>query len=134
MEKALVLLKPDAYKRKLMGRIITRLEDKNFKLTYCKLQQFDEAVFAEHYAHISHLDIFDEVVSFMTSAPVMVMVWEGDQVIAGIRKLMGKTKWLEAEPGTIRGDFACHTGENLIHCSDSVENAAIEIKRFVGKN
>ncbi len=134
MERALVLLKPDAYKRKLLGRIITRLEEKNFKLSYMNLKQFNKEVFEEHYSHIAHLEIFPELVSFMASAPVVVMIWEGNDVIAGIRKLMGKTKWLEAEPGTIRGDFTCNTTENLIHCSDSPENAEIEIKRFIGTN
>ena len=134
MEQALVLLKPDAYKRKLLGKILSRLEDKNFKVAYMQLKQYPKEIFEEHYAHISHLDIFPELVDFMASAPLVVLIMEGDDVIAGIRKLMGKTKWLEAEPGTIRGDYTCNTTENLIHCSDSPENAKIEIERFIGKD
>lgn len=134
MERALVLLKPDSYRRKLLGRIITRIEEKNFKISYMKMQKYPAEVFEEHYAHIAHLEIFPELVNFMTSGPIVVMIVEGDNVIAGIRKLMGKTQWLEAEPGTIRGDFTCNTTENLIHCSDSPENAEIEIKRFCGTN
>ena len=86
----------------------------------------------EHYAHIADKPFYPEVEAFMTSGPVLGMIVEGENVVQGMRNLMGPTKWLEAPAGTIRGDFAISNGENIIHGSDSVENAEIEIKRFFG--
>ncbi len=130
MEQTYIMLKPDAYKRKLLGKIITRIEEKNFTIKHMKLIILTPEILSEHYAHLVHLDFYPELVAFMTSAPVVGMVVEGENAIQGMRNLMGKTKWFEAEAGTIRGDFANTTTENLIHGSDSPENAEIEIKRF----
>ena len=133
MERTYIMLKPDALKRKLAGKIISRIEEKGFNIVEAKMFMLTEGILKEHYAHIADKPFFGEIVSYMTSGKVLGMIVEGDDVILGMRKLMGKTKWLEAEPGTIRGDFACNTTENLIHGSDSPETAEIEIQRFFGK-
>jgi len=130
MERMLILLKPDAYKRKLLGKIITRIEDKNFTITAMKMTTMSKKLASEHYAHLTKLDFYPEIESYITSAPVVAMIVEGENVIQIMRTVMGKTRWNEALPGTIRGDYANETTENLIHGSDSAENAEIEIKRF----
>lgn len=133
MEKTYIMLKPDAVKRRLMGEIISRIEKKGFTISNMKMMELTEEILKEHYAHLADKPFFPDIVSFMTSGPVVGMVVEGDDVIEGMRKLMGPTKWLEALPGTIRGDYANNTTCNLIHGSDSIENAEAEIKRFFKK-
>ncbi len=132
MERTYIMLKPDALKRKVAGEIISRIEKKGFEISEMKMLNLTEDVLKEHYAHIAEKPFFPEILEFMTSGPVIGMIVEGDGVIEGMRRLMGPTQWVEALPGTIRGDFAFSTGENLIHGSDSVENAEEEIKRFFG--
>lgn len=131
-ERTYVMLKPDALKRGLVGEIIGRIEAKGYSLVQAKTIQLDEAILKEHYAHIADLPFFPETVAYMTSGPVLAMVWEGENAIAGIRKLMGATKFEEAQAGTIRGDFASSTTYNLIHGSDGPETAKEEIERFFG--
>ena len=133
MQKTYIMLKPDAIKRGLMGRIIQRIEDKGLKIVNAKMFTLTEAQLQEHYAHLADKPFFKDIVAYMTSGPVLGMIVEGDDVILGMRKIMGATKWLEAEAGTIRGDFACNTTQNLIHGSDSEETAKAEIKRFFGE-
>jgi nucleoside-diphosphate kinase len=130
MEKTYIMTKPDAYKRKLIGKIITRIEEKGYQITAMKMMMLNEKVLKEHYSHLVDKPFFPNLVEFMTSGPVVGMIVEGPEVVLGMRNLMGPTKWFEAMPGTIRGDFANTTTENLIHGSDSVENAEIEINRF----
>lgn len=132
MQKTYIMLKPDAVKRGLMGKIISRIEEKGFKIVDAKMFVPTEAQLEEHYVHLIDKPFFKDLVAYMTSGPVLGMVVQGDEVIAGMRKLMGATKWLEAEPGTIRGDLAFSTTENLIHGSDAEETAQAEIKRFFG--
>ena len=132
MERTYIMTKPDAYERGLIGRIISRIEDKNFKITDMKMMRLDEEILKEHYAHLKDKPFFPEIVEYMTSGPVVVMVVEGNGVVDSMRKMMGPTDSLEAAPGTIRGDFANSKSENIIHGSDSVENAELEIKRFFG--
>jgi nucleoside-diphosphate kinase len=132
MERTFIMTKPDAYKRKLIGRIISKIEDKGYNIVDMKLMMLNEELLKEHYAHIVERPFFPEIVAFMTSGPVVAMVVEGNEVVKGMRILMGPTQWYDAAPGTIRGDFCNFTGENLIHGSDSPENAEIEIKRFIG--
>lgn len=131
MERTYIMLKPDALKRCLVGEIISRIEKKGFKITAMRMFTLTEEILKEHYAHIADKPFFGEIVKFMTSGPVIGMIVEGDGVVEGMRRLMGPTKWFEALPGTIRGDYAFSTGENLIHGSDSIENAEIEINRFM---
>lgn len=132
MERTYIMTKPDAYERGLIGQIITRIENKNFKITAMKMMNLDEEILKEHYAHLADKPFFPEIVEYMTSGPVVGMVVEGNGVVDSMRKIMGPTDSLEAAPGTIRGDFANSKSENIIHGSDSVENAEIEIKRFFG--
>ena len=130
IERTYITLKTDCIKRGLMGEVIARIERKGYKITDAKMMNLDEAILREHYAHIADRPFFPEIVSYMTSGPVFGMVVEGENVVKGMRILMGATKFEEATAGTIRGDYAMSTGENIIHGSDSVENGEIEIKRF----
>lgn len=133
-ERTYIMLKPNALKRRLMGEIIGRIERKGFEITSMKMFMLTPEVLREHYAHIADMPFYPEVEAFMTSGKVVGMIVEGDSVIQGMRNLMGPTKWLEAPMGTIRGDYATSNGENIIHGSDSPENAEIEIKRFFGED
>lgn len=133
MQQTYIMLKPDALKRGLAGEIISRIENKGYKIAEAKTMVLTEEILKEHYAHIADRPFFPEIVEFMTSGPVLAMIVEGPDVVAGMRILMGATKFEDAAPGTIRGDYAFCTAENLIHGSDSEENAAIEIKRFFNK-
>ena len=132
MERTYIMTKPDAYIRGLIGEIITRIEKKGFSIVDMKMMNLNEAILEEHYAHLKDKPFFGEIVEYMTSAPVVGMIVEGNGVVDSMRKMMGPTDGLEANPGTIRGDFAKNKSENLVHGSDSVENAEIEIKRFFG--
>jgi len=132
MERTYIMIKPDGYKRKLVGRIISRIEEKGFTITNMKMMMLNEEILREHYSHHVDKPFFMDIVASMTAGSVIGMVVEGNDVVEGMRRLIGPTKWTDALPGTIRGDFAFSTGENIIHGSDSVENAEIEIKRFLG--
>ena len=132
MERTYIMLKPDCVKRGLMGEVIKRIEDKGFKITNMKMMTLTEEILNEHYAHISDMPFFPGIVEYMTSGPVVGMIVEGDNAVLGMRILMGATKYEDAAAGTIRGDFATSTGNNIIHGSDSVENGEIEINRFFG--
>ena len=132
MERTYIMLKPDCVRRGLMGEVIARIERKGFAITEVKMMQLDEAILREHYAHLTEKSFFPELVEYMTSGPVLGMIVEGDNVVKGMRILMGATKYEEAAAGTIRGDFATSTTENIIHGSDSPENAEIKIARFFG--
>lgn len=129
-QRTYVMLKPDACERRLIGKIITKIEEKGFSITNMKMMNLNEKILREHYSHLTDKPFFPELVEFMVDGPSIGMIVEGDDVVNGMRILMGPTKWPEALPGTIRGDFASNITRNLIHGSDSVENAEIEIKRF----
>ncbi len=130
IEKTYIMLKPDCIKRGLMGEVIHRIEKKGYRIIDAKMMNLNEAILREHYAHIADRPFFPETVEYMTSGPVFGMIVEGENAVRGMRILMGATKFEEATAGTIRGDYARSTGENIIHGSDSAENAEIEIKRF----
>ncbi len=130
MERTFLMVKPDGVQRSLIGEIVNRFERKGFKLIGAKLIRLSETQAETHYAEHIGRPYFDDLISFITSGPVFAMVWQGDQVIALSRTMMGKTNSLEAIPGTIRGDFGVHTNRNLIHGSDSPENAEREINIF----
>ncbi len=130
VERTYIMLKPDCIKRGLIGEVISRIEKKSYKIIDAKMMNLDEAILREHYAHLADKPFFPEIVAYMTSGPVLGMIVEGQNAVLGMRILMGATKFEEAAAGTIRGDYASSTGENIIHGSDSVENAEIEIKRF----
>jgi nucleoside-diphosphate kinase len=127
MEQTLIIIKPDAVQRHLIGAITARFEQKGLQLAAAKLMQIPLSLAQQHYAVHKGKPFFDGVTKYLSSSPAMVMVWQGQGVIGMARKLMGKTFGNEAEPGTIRGDFGCSRGFNLIHGSDSPESAAYEI-------
>lgn len=129
-ERTYIMLKPDCVKRGLIGEVITRIEKKGYKILDARMMKLDEAILREHYAHLTDKPFFPETVAFMMSGPVLGMIVEGKNAVLGMRTLMGPTKFGEAAAGTIRGDYAASTGENIIHGSDSIESAEIEIKRF----
>ncbi len=133
MEQTYIMLKPDALQRKIIGEIITRIENKGFTIESMETIMLTEEILKEHYAHIADKPFFPEILEYMMSGPVLAMVVSGENVIEGMRRLMGPTKWEEALPGTIRGDFGISTGQNVIHGSDSPETALEEIKRFTKK-
>ncbi len=130
MERTFLMVKPDGVQRGLIGRIISRFEDKGFTLVACKVVQVTENQAKIHYAEHDGKDFFPNLVNFITSGPVVAMVWEGDDIIALSRIVNGKTNVNEAQPGSIRGDFAAHTPKNLIHGSDSPESSKREIANF----
>lgn len=129
-ERTLVLIKPDAIQRGLLGQIVSRFEQKGLKLVAMKMMSLDEAVLREHYAHIADKPFFPGVAQFMQSTPVVAMVWQGLEVVDAVRRITGITKAREAEAGSIRGDFAMSVACNVIHASDGVEAAEAEVKRF----
>ena len=129
-ERTLIIFKPDAVQRHLTGRIIARFEQKGFKLTAAKFMQISEDLARKHYAAHKEKSFFDGEVKFLSSSPVLITIWEGEGVIATTRKMIGATYGYEAEPGTIRGDFSCSRGYNLVHGADSVESAEYEISLY----
>lgn len=130
MEKTFLMVKPDGVQRNLIGEIVSRFEKKGFKLAGAKLIQISEELAQNHYKEHKERPFFGELVDFITSGPVFAMVWEGENVIATARNMMGKTNPSDAAPGTIRGDFAVQVGQNIIHGSDSPESAEREINLF----
>src|SRR5260370_28025199 len=130
MERTLVLIKPDAIQRDLVGDIISRFERKGLKLVGIKMMTLADELLNEHYSHLSGRDFFAEIKTFMRSTPVIACVWEGVDCVNTVRLLCGLTKAREAEPGTIRGELALTVQANLVHASDSLEHAAVEIERF----
>ncbi|KAI5186437.1 nucleoside-diphosphate kinase [Nematocida homosporus] len=127
MEYTYVMIKPDGVKRRLVGEIITRIEKKGFGIEYIQTDLAKKEVLEEHYGHLKDKPFFPAILEYMTSGPVVKMIVSGDNVVAGIRKLLGATNPAEAEVGTIRGDLAVATGRNLCHASDSFENAKKEV-------
>ena len=117
-ERTFVMAKPDAVQRGLVGEIITRLEERGLKLVGAKFMQIDEELAHEHYAEHEDKPFFDGLVAFITSGPVMAMVWEGADATRQVRQMMGATDPAEAAPGTIRGDYGLDLGQNIIHGSD----------------
>lgn len=131
-QQTYIMLKPDALKRQLLGEIITRIEKKGYQIVQAKLMQLDAPLIAEHYAHLLDQTFYPKLETYLLSGPIFAMIVEGPDAIQGMRNMMGPTNVFEAAPGTIRGDYATDVTYNLIHGSDSVENAAIEIARFFG--
>jgi nucleoside-diphosphate kinase len=134
MERTLVILKPDAVQRGLMGRILSRFEDKGLKVVAARFQRLSEALLEKHYEAHRGKPFYDGLLRFMSESPVMVMVLEGVGAIAVSRKMMGATFGRDADPGTIRGDFGISRSYNLIHGSDSPESAEREIALFFDAN
>ncbi|MFP4589011.1 MAG: nucleoside-diphosphate kinase [Candidatus Bipolaricaulota bacterium] len=130
MERSLVLLKPDAVQRGLIGEIIGRFEKKGLQVVGMKLMKVEEELAREHYREHLDKDFFDDLFSFITSSPLVAMVIQGEQAIGVIRDMMGATNPFEAAPGTLRGDYGLDLTMNLVHGSDSPESAQREIELF----
>lgn len=131
-ERILILVKPDGVRRKLTGEVLRRIEAKGYTLEDIRFTHATNEVLAQHYSHLADKPFFPEIVEYMTSGPIVAAIFTGARVIEGVRSLCGATDPTVAAPGTIRGDLACDTGtgnmENIIHASDSPENAEKEIK------
>ncbi len=134
MERSLVLVKPDGVQRGLVGEVIARLEKRGLLLAGARFMQVSRELAEEHYAIHKGKPFYEGLISYITSSPVMAMVWEGPNAIAAIRQPMGATRPLEAAPGTIRHDFALEVGRNLTHASDSPENGAKEAALWFKKD
>lgn len=130
MEQTLILLKPSAVSRGLAGDVITRFLRKGLIIAGMKMMQLDEKILREHYAHLVDRPFFPTLLKSMMATPVIAMVLKGKDVVTVVRAMTGVTNSRNAAPGTIRGDFGMSGQENIIHASDSPENAEIEIKRF----
>ncbi len=132
MERTFVLAKPDAVQRGLVGEIILRLERRGLKLVAAKFLSVSKQLAEEHYAVHKGKPFYDGLIKYITSAPVMAMVWEGPAAIALVRQTMGATRPSEAAPGSVRHDFAIEVGRNLTHASDGPDTAAFEIGLWFG--
>jgi len=130
MERSLVLIKPDAVQRGLAGVIISRLEKRGLKIVAMKMLQVDEALAQRHYAVHQDKAFFNDLVKFIISSPIIAAVFEGERAVEIVRQTMGATDPSKASPGSVRGDFGMDIQQNLVHGSDSVENAAKEISLF----
>jgi nucleoside-diphosphate kinase len=127
LERTLVLIKPDGVQRGLIGEVIARLERRGLRLVGAKFLQVSQELAETHYAIHEGKPFYDGLITYITSAPVMAMVWEGPNAIAAVRQTMGSTRPTEAAPGSVRHDFSLEVGRNLTHASDSVENGQAEV-------
>ena len=127
MERTFVMVKPDGVQRGLIGEVIARLERRGLRLVAAKFMKVSQELAETHYSIHKGKPFYDGLISYITSAPVMAMVWEGPNAVGAVRQTMGATRPTEAAPGTLRHDFALEVGRNLTHASDSVENGAGEV-------
>jgi nucleoside-diphosphate kinase len=132
VERTLVLVKPDAMQRGLAGEVISRLERRGLKIVALRVMKVTKPLAQKHYAEHAGKPFFNGLVEYITSSPIIAAVFEGNNAIAAVRQTMGKTNPLQAEAGTIRGDFGLETGRNLTHASDSTASAKREITLFFG--
>ena len=132
MERTFVAIKPDGVQRGVIGEVISRLERRGLKLVAIRLMQVDEELAGRHYAEHVSRPFFPSLVSFITSGPIVAMIWEADNAVALARQTMGATNPGEASPGTIRGDLGIDIGRNIVHGSDSPDSAEREIGLFFG--
>ena len=130
MERTLVLIKPDAMQRGLAGEIISRLERRGLKIVAIRMLKVSKPLARQHYAEHEGKPFYEELVSFITSGPLVAMVLEGESAVEAARQVIGATNPLEASPGSIRGDFAISVGQNMVHGSDSSESASREVGLF----
>lgn len=130
MQTTLIIYKPDCIEQKHVGNVLERFEKAGFKIVGCKMVRLTQALVKEHYAHIVSQPYYPPLETFMLSSPVIVMALYGKGAIGKIRELMGPTDSRKAAPGTIRGDFGTNSMANVVHASDSVESAKVELARF----
>lgn len=134
MEKTLVILKPSSIERSLIGTITSRFERKGLCLAGCKMMQLDDNILNEHYAHLKEKPFFERVKNSMKASPVIVQCWTGKDAVKVVRNIIGVTNGREALAGTIRGDYSISFQENIVHASDSVEAAIVELNRFFSES
>lgn len=134
MERSLVLIKPDAMRRRLAGAILSRLEGQGLKMVALRMLHMDRVLAERHYAIHADKPFYTDLVDYIISTPIVASVFEGENAVEAIRKIMGATDPARAEPGTIRRDFGLDIQQNATHASDSVENAEKEIKLFFGES
>lgn len=132
MEKTLIILKPDAFRKTKVGATIQRFEEAGFNMVAAKMLQLTPEKLKEHYAHIADKPFFPEIEAFMSERPVLILVFEGKEIIQRVRNLVGPTDSAAAPAGTIRGDWGTDKMHNIVHASDSVDSATAEIERFFG--
>ena len=130
IETSLVLFKPDTLEKRLVGQVLARFQAAGFQIRGLKMMRLSEDLLHEHYAHITHLAVFPQLISFMSRTPVVAVALEGENAIAKVRELLGPTDSKAAAPGTIRGDLGEDKMVNVCHASDSPESAALELQRF----
>ncbi|MEI6280180.1 MAG: nucleoside-diphosphate kinase [Verrucomicrobiae bacterium] len=130
MDTTLILLKPDCIAGRVAGEVLKRFEEAGFQIRGCKMFRANPALLREHYAHIAAEPFFPKVEAFMRSTPLIALALAGDNAVARVRDLIGPTDSKKAAKGTIRGDFGMNVTVNIVHASDSNENAAIELRRF----
>ena len=129
-EQTFLMVKPDGVQRGLVGNVVSRLEQKGLKLVAMKMMQINPELAAEHYGEHKGKPFYDGLIDFITSAPVVAMIWEGDDAVDMVRTLIGATDPRKAAPGTMRGDLAVFMGKNIVHGSDSLESAEREMNLF----
>lgn len=134
MERTLVIIKPDAVNRSVVGEIIHRFERRGLKIIGMKMEHLSEDVLEEHYSHLKDKPFFPRIKTFMRAAPSVLMVIEGNNAVAVVRKMAGVTHGAEAEPGTIRGDYSLSIQNNVVHASENLKEAEKELKRFFGSD
>ena len=134
MQRTLIIFKPDCMQQRHVGNVLDRFEKAGFTIVGCKMTRLTPALLREHYAHVADKPFYPEIEAFMSSQPVIVMALQGDQVVQKVRDLLGPTDSRKAAKGTIRGDFGTEMMKNVVHASDSVENAKTELARFFRPN
>ncbi|HEY5078271.1 MAG TPA: nucleoside-diphosphate kinase [Opitutaceae bacterium] len=130
MEKTLIIFKPDCMEQRHVGNVLDRFEKAGFSIVGCKMTRLTPKVLREHYSHVAEMPFYPEIEKFMSSRPVIVMALEGPSAVKRVRDLLGPTDSRKAAKGTIRGDFGTEMMRNVVHASDSAENAEIEVARF----
>ena len=130
MQRTFIIFKPDCMEKRLVGTVLDRFERAGFNVIGCKMARLTPAVLREHYAHVANLPFYPEIEEFMSSRPVIMMALQGDNIVQRVRDLLGPTDSRKAAKGTIRGDFGTEMMKNVVHASDSNENAQAELKRF----
>ena len=134
METTLVLLKPSCVQRQLIGAVVTRFEQRGLRVSGMKMMQLSDEILREHYSHLADRPFFPSLAASMQTSPVVALALTGVDAVHVVRQMCGVTNGREAAPGTIRGDFSMSNQQNIVHASDSAENAAIELKRFFRKD
>ncbi len=130
MQKTFVIFKPDAMEKRVVGTVLSRFEAEGFDVIGCKMGRLSPALLREHYAHVADKPFYPEIEAFMSSRPVIMMALQGENIVQRVRDLLGPTDSRKAAKGTIRGDFGTEMMKNVVHASDSVENAQAELARF----